>query len=258
MPGVLAIMKDFDTKEFWEARLSRAVNLKTVGNRAFSLSYNEWLYKAQRDSLELLLSKNNISIEGKHILDVGCGSGFYVNFFDEKQAGHITGMDITSQSIEYLLKQFPDYRFLVNDISADQIGLSEKFDIVSAVSVLFHIVDDDKFSNAVTNICNLVKPDGYIIISDSFKRPILPTAKHAKLRDLKDYLAIFERNNVEVVDIVPIFYLLNQTFIPFILPPIISLLGLGELFYSIDSKLRAGGISNGRGGKFLLARKAQM
>ncbi|RMF26012.1 MAG: hypothetical protein D6759_20410, partial [Chloroflexi bacterium] len=67
-----------DYRHYWERRLIRHPNLKGTGHRAFSLAYNRVLYQAQRDCLELVLARHQISLQGKRVLDIGSGTGFYV------------------------------------------------------------------------------------------------------------------------------------------------------------------------------------
>ncbi len=71
--------------------------------------------------------------------------------------GHITGIDITSIAIENLKGEFPNAEFYRADISSDKdigflIGTSKEFDVVSAFDVLFRIVDDNKYEEAIKNI----------------------------------------------------------------------------------------------------------
>lgn len=248
-------MNELDTKKFWEERLKKDISLRGTGHRAFDLKYNSWLYKAQEDTLKLLLSNHNISISGWNVLDVGSGNGFYIEQFIQEGAAHIHGIDISESSVTFLRKTFPSVDFSLLDITSPQLNKIGEFDLVSAISVLFHIVDDDKFTFALQNIVNQVKPGGLIILSDSFSKFTIPLGSHVKFRDISVYQSILNQYHCEIIDLIPIFYLLNRSFIPLIGPRIISLLSLGELFYLADRKLRTLNISNLNGAKFLLSRR---
>src|SRR5262245_1706679 len=75
------------------------------------------------------------------VLDVGAGTGFYVDRWLARKAS-VTGVDLTEVSVRNLRERFPAARFIQADIGAplgpplaDEIGT---FDVVSAFDVLFH------------------------------------------------------------------------------------------------------------------------
>ena len=244
----------FDGRQFWQNRLAADSSLKGTGHRAFDLRYNQWFYAAQKDSLDLLIRRNSLSVAGKNILDIGSGNGFFVDYFQEKGAQSVSGLDISEASVNLLQKKFPSLRFANADISLSN-PFAESFDIISAISVLFHIVDDERFAAAIHNMAQSCSPGGAIILSDALARPIIPTARHVRLRTIQQYQAVFEQNHLKILDVVPMFYLLNQTFIPFLGPRIINWLRLGEWFYRVDRRWRDAGRNNLDGAKLLLAQR---
>jgi hypothetical protein len=60
---------------------------------------------------------------------------------------------------------------------------------------------------------------------------------------------------MEIVDVLPMYYLLNRTFIPKIGPMMLRAKKLQDLLYAIDRRWRAKGRDNGRSMKLMLARK---
>ena len=71
------------------------------------------------------------------------------------------GVDIAEVAIEKLSRMYPEYTFYRMDIG-NRVHELEKatFDVVSAMDVLFHIVDDNKYENALRNIYGLLRPGG--------------------------------------------------------------------------------------------------
>lgn len=242
-------------KEFWDNRLKSNLNLQGTGHRAFNIQYNQWLYQAQQDSLHELLRKNKVNVSGKRILDIGSGTGFFVNYFLNQGGSSIFGIDISTTSVNYLQQTFPECNFAREDITSKSFFLNEDFDIISAISVLYHIVDDDAFHQAISNMCTHLSPGGYLIISDVFEQPILPTAHHTRHRSLAVYESEFRNRKLKTLELMPIYYLMNKTFIPVIGPLIVNFLKLGNLFYKMDKQFRKWGLNNKRQMKFLLARQ---
>src|SRR3972149_6487876 len=83
----------YEPKSYWEERLRQSFSLKHTGHIGFSLVYNKWSYKAKARVLENALSGLNINCKGKAVLDVGCGTGFWVEFYKSNGAATRVGVD---------------------------------------------------------------------------------------------------------------------------------------------------------------------
>lgn len=76
----------YEPETFWEKRLRRSFNLRGVGHATFSEFYNWWLYRAKITALEKGFASCGISLHGRRAADVGCGTGFFVNWLQTKGA----------------------------------------------------------------------------------------------------------------------------------------------------------------------------
>ena len=246
---------DFDTQKYWEQRLQTRLNLRGTGHKALSLENNAWLYQAQRDCMDRLVDSHGIEISGKSVLDIGSGTGFYIEYFQNRQADKIFGIDITETSVQYLKRTFPTATFVAGDISSVEPPLKGQFDIVSAIGVLYHILDEARFHQALMNICQLLVPGGYLFISDSFHKPLLPSARHARLRSLQAYQPYLTQKIFDILAIQPIYYFSNRIIIPGIGPWILNYLHLGKWLYRLDDFMRNLHLDNGSGVKMLLAQR---
>lgn len=243
-------------KDFWDERLERETNLVGTGHRAFNLEYNRELYRMQRDTLDQLLSDNEIEMAGRRVLDIGSGTGFYVDYYRQNNAAHVTGLDITPTSVAHLQKTFPEEEFHCVDIGAvDTLPFAGPFDWVSVVSVIYHIVDPRAFEQAMTNICGAIAPGGYLLISDMFRTPRQLTPGHVRFRSDDVYQPIFDRFDMEVVDTLPMYYSMNRTFIPYVLPPLLGLQPVFRRLSRFDHRLRQDRATRGAGLTMLLAQK---
>lgn len=211
-------MQIYDAKEYWSKRLDGNISLTGVGFAHFGESYNEYMYKMKRIVLERTILKYKFNIESTRILELGCGSGFYVDIWHNLDAADLVGIDITNESVKHLSAKYSKYSFYEADITSSTLindlpFLRGKFDLITAFDVLFHVVDDDKLEQAIKNIRLLCSEDGYIFITDVFlhQRPYNEYF-HYKSRLLKDYIQILGRNGIEIVNRTPVHYLANAPF----------------------------------------------
>ncbi len=98
--------------------------LRMFGDRPESLG---WTRNGQVLHYEALLDIGNI--EGKNILDFGCGKGDFYRFLREKQVcTHYSGFDINEDLITVARKRYPGVCFRVFDIETDI--MEEDFDYI--------------------------------------------------------------------------------------------------------------------------------
>ncbi len=222
----------YNPKDYWEKRLSDKFNLSRVGTLGFSKYYNKFLYKAKIRALKKALLSQRINIQDKTVCDIGCGTGFFVDFYHLRGAKDIVGVDITTVSTENLKQKYPQYHFIKENVSSPLLvsKVNRQFDILNAFDVLYHITDDKEFGLGIANICNLTKDDGFILISDSFGSRSINVAEHVRVRSGETYKASLDENGVKIVEIYPLYYLLNR--------PILSMtkiVGLREVGIILDN-----------------------
>jgi len=199
-------------EKYWEERLNKDFSLSGVGHLGFGLEYNIWLYKSRLHVLRGLLIKNNIVCKGKKILDIGVGTGFYIDFWEKLGAKKITGIDITNKSIEELKEKYPNYRFTKGNISTLDYNKKfpdEKFDIITAFDVLFHIVNEEDFKNAIENIRKFSHKETIILIMDNILKEYKPAREHENDRTFLYYKKVLNSYSREIKEIKPLFYFMN-------------------------------------------------
>lgn len=106
-----------------------------------------------------------VDLQGKKVLDIGCGVGYYAIPLALK-CNHITGIDISNHNIELANKYSREMHirnttFTVSDLL--EYSTSEKFDFIFAITVLMHCQNIDL---ALQKIQSLLKPGGYFLVSD--------------------------------------------------------------------------------------------
>lgn len=201
----------YDPTNYWENRLQTDFDLDGVGFQKRGLSLNKWMYKSMLYSLKNALDKHKLEIEGKSICEIGCGTGFYLPFWISQKPSMITGWDITSISVQRLVKKFPQYVFEQRDISQPiNNGKVPQFDIVTAISVLFHIVDQTSFKQAIANLGKITQLNGRLIISDYFWRyGKVATRSHVKYHSLAEYKVELEKAGLVIEELYPQTFFMN-------------------------------------------------
>jgi len=198
----------YQAKEYWERRFGARFSLSAAGHQGFSERYNRYLYKLKKRSLEAALRRYGIKIEGRSVLDVGCGTGFFVDYYTRKKS-NVTGIDITDISVRILRAKFPSCTFVRADIGSPDIGLKETFDIINVFDVLYHIVDDNAFERAIGNIGERCKQGGWILLTDALD-PEKSVSEHVRYRDIETYSLSLGRAGIDIVGLIPVFRLMSR------------------------------------------------
>jgi SAM-dependent methyltransferase len=196
--------------EYWEARLGASLDLSRVGYLGLGKRYNQWLYMVRRHVFLREMKAAPIELREADVLDVGSGSGFYIDRWKELGVRSIVGTDLTRIATQGLKAKYPADECHQLDIGGD-IGLLEgrQFDAVSAMDVLFHIVDDARFARALRNIRRLLRPRALFVFSDNFVRRETVRAVHQVSRSLAEIEDALSESGLEILRRVPMAVLMN-------------------------------------------------
>ncbi|KLV03308.1 SAM-dependent methyltransferase [Photobacterium aquae] len=122
------------------------------------------IYNAHIDRPTLQSMLDDIS--GKHVLDLGCGSGPYTQYLFEKGAAKVTAVD-TSPAMLEILKQRVQNSALLNAYQQDlSLGLPQEsnasYDFAICPLTLHYLHDIESFFKEVSRV---LKPSGYLVFS---------------------------------------------------------------------------------------------
>ena len=195
---------NYHPEQYWQKRLSQDFSLAATGHSGYSRQYNRWMYRLRACRLDAALRSLGIAVRGKEVLDIGSGTGFFVEYYLRRQAAGVNGVDITDVSVQTLRRRFPGQVFQKIDISCAAAEWESRFDIVNAFDVLYHIVDDAGFSRALHAICGACKPGAWIFITDGLN-PQKADSDHVRYRSLGTYTSLFKKEGVAVKEVRPVF-----------------------------------------------------
>jgi predicted TPR repeat methyltransferase len=201
---------EYIPSKYWESRLSHCFDLTSAGYATLGLRYNQYLYRARLWALESAIQASACQFTNQHVLEVGCGTGFYTELCHQWNVASYTGIDITVISVKTLSQNYPYFQFIRADVTATAMPIKWQLDIVIVADVLFYIIDDDHFCQAITNISSHIKSGGHLIVSDSLSVFTVKTEKHHRVRSLKYYQETLIKHGLKTVHIEPIFVLLQS------------------------------------------------
>lgn len=204
-------MSNFNPAEYWESRLRGNVALDKVGYLGLGKHYNQWLYRVRKTVFRRTVRSLEIDLANSSVLDIGSGTGFYIQQWKDLGTKELVGLDITTAAVEHLRARFPDTPFYKADITEDTLPVcGAKFDIISAFDVLFHIVDEARYRSALANIYSLLRPGGLFLFSDMFPHNETPTCQHVLYRRLAHIEEALHERGLHVLGRRPVFVLMSE------------------------------------------------
>jgi SAM-dependent methyltransferase len=160
-----------DVRGYWESLHTARPGLDGIGYVALGQPFNRWMYRVRRAVFLSTVSPYVSGRGGLEVLDVGSGTGFYIDLWRELGLRQVTGSDLTDAAVRRLNARYPHLKIVRLDIGGEPAQLPpRRFDVVSAFDVLFHIIDDERYRQAFRNLAALIRPGGLLVFSENFLR----------------------------------------------------------------------------------------
>lgn len=124
------------------------------------LYFNLFFDQMQRYALKRYIKKERISLEGKMVLDIGCGRGRWLSFYEHWQKAIVRGIDISEYAVHICKKQ----GFAVCQGSIIQLPFQDScFDFINSVTVLMHLPYEFK-EKSIAEISRVLQKGGKAIL----------------------------------------------------------------------------------------------
>ena len=172
-----------DNARYWKKRLrKRRGSLRGVGDVKRSDNENISLYATKRRIVFSLLNAVGIvdRMDGLRVLDAGCGIGMLSELFYILGA-KVTGVDVSKVALKEAVHRCPDGDFRVGSLTAFKVE-NQRFDLIICADVLYHIVDDRNWTEAMRNLAGHAAPGGVIIVIDQIRAEPERRASHVRFR----------------------------------------------------------------------------
>jgi SAM-dependent methyltransferase len=106
------------------------------------------------------------------VLDVGSGTGHWIDFYAETlDARTVVATDFSKIAVAALTVRYAGRE----DVCVHRLDVCEPrdefegaFDVINAIGVMFHIVEDDRWRAALANFARYLRPDGIAVVGGDF------------------------------------------------------------------------------------------
>ncbi|MHC5054647.1 MAG: class I SAM-dependent methyltransferase [Planctomycetota bacterium] len=202
----------FDPVSYWRGRLSACPSLQGTGSCFAPLCWQKWLYRGKTRAYLRLMDRAGFSVEGRDVLDFGCGTGYFEDLWESLGAGSTGGVDVSEEMIERNRARHPGRTYICADLARDADvlrGLGE-VDFVTAIDVLFHIVDERALRASLEALLSALRTGGYFMFTDALRSR--PTAEHVRFRSYGFWQELLPELGLEYVAREPVFVANNRLF----------------------------------------------
>ncbi len=190
---------------FFEEKIhSVSKDERALINPSWPWFWSKYHYNLVENGIMEILVENDINLEdGITVLDIGVGTGHWIDFYTAYfNVSEIWGVDFCETPLNNLKNCYPrlNVHFLQWDISTalpDEL-MGKQFKIITAIGVMFHIVDDDKWKRAVGNLMRLMHKDSIIIIGGDFGKKTIERGIMRKNRSFKVWESLCNKNHAEI------------------------------------------------------------
>lgn len=147
--------------------------------------FNRFFDRMQRHALRSL----KLPLAGRKLLDLGCGRGRWLRFFQACGA-QVVGIDLSEQAVRRCQEQ--GFEAHQGDVTRLMFPTAS-FDVVSSITVLLHIPPDQKRA-AIQEIARVLKPNGLAVLIESTWDDPSP---HVFGLRVEDWTALFQEAGLQ-------------------------------------------------------------
>ena len=172
-----------DNAQYWRKRLrKRRGSLRGVGDAKRTEAENLSLYARKRKIVFSLLKAVGLveRMDGLRVLDAGCGTGMLAELLYILGA-QVTGVDVSKVALKEAALRCPGGDFRPGLLTNFRIE-NGRFELIVCADVLYHIVDDGNWTEAVRNLADHCAPDGVVVIIDQLKAEPQRPSNHVRFR----------------------------------------------------------------------------
>jgi 2-polyprenyl-3-methyl-5-hydroxy-6-metoxy-1,4-benzoquinol methylase len=156
-------------REYWNDRLRQHWGPEGASSVYLGRQFNLWRYRVRRRVFRSLVQRLGLELADLNVLDVGSGTGFYLEQWQALGVKSLAGLDISDWAVGQLRQAYPNGTFYRADISTLPSPLpAQAFNVITAMDVLVHLVDDAGYVRALNNLGQALKTAGYLLYSDAF------------------------------------------------------------------------------------------
>ncbi len=156
-------MTSYDPEAYWNARAREHASDPVRAACLDDADDNRCIDRVQRHLLRAALrrSQQRTTLQGKTVLDYGCGSGRWISFLRAYGLAY-SGADIAEEMLAIAHRLHPDAD--LRRIDSNRLSYPDgSFDVVSAVAVLHHNPYEAQDS-IIAEMARVLRPDGALLL----------------------------------------------------------------------------------------------
>lgn len=135
-------------------------------------SWSRYHYNLVENGIIRMLRSAGTDMSSARVLDVGTGTGHWVDFYREVfRVPSITSVDFSERAVAEVAARTagaPNVTIRRVDITKHEPDWDASFRVVNAIGVMFHIVDDQAWSRAIHHLATYLEPGGVAIFGGDF------------------------------------------------------------------------------------------
>lgn len=132
-------------------------------------------------------------LTGKEVLDAGCGTGIYSEFY-VNQGATVSGVDVSKEAINEVNTLQIDGEYQQSSLS-DLPFDDDSFELTHCFSVLYHIIDDTEWMNSISELVRVTEPGGILVLRIAWREDTARPADHVKHRSYNKYLSALAQSH---------------------------------------------------------------
>lgn len=185
-------------RRYWEERhRSHIGSLRAVGHMCLADQANAEQYDVKRSQIAGMIKRHMPDPRDRTLLDAGCGIGLLTPAYLEC-GFNVTGVDFSATAIDRARASGGSAELIVSPIA--HLALGRSFDVVTAIDVLLHIIQDSQWDDTFSSLSKHLKPQGVLVILDCFANVPHDPAAHCRQRSLRHYEDALAMHGLEIVD----------------------------------------------------------
>ena len=193
---------DYEPRRYWEETLTTDFDESGAAHPNLAQSFNRSLYRSVRASTDAILRAN--ALAPQEVLDVGFGTGIWLDFWRARQVRRLMGVDLTEIAVSRARLRYPDVEVAQVDIGSESIPFAA-VELVSAMNVLLHVVDPAAFTRALRTLRAALRDGGWLLAMEPVAvRPAhLRPGPSAAVRTLEEWRTELGAAGFQLVDLRP-------------------------------------------------------
>lgn len=129
------------------------------------------------------------------VLDIGCGNGRAATVFCDARCDYL-GLDVSPEAILIAREREPRGRYIAG--SALAVDWGGPFDLVAALYVIVHFVDEARLHALLARVRSALVPGGKFLIAEDFSGRATKPAAHVRPRTLNEVRDALAMNGLDL------------------------------------------------------------